>query len=94
MSDQPVIFKRNKTKQQPIQRARSTDDDKPDQADVESQGPMNLATKVKKRTKLKSKLSFGADDDVRCRAFRFDNPSNEDVREKEKEIFSRSKSQN
>lgn len=67
MSDQPVIFKRTKSaKQQPIQRTRDTDDDITDQTEQDTQSPINLAAKLKKRTKLKSRLSFGADDDVRC----------------------------
>jgi len=69
MSDSPVIFKRSKLKAG--QRAREQSPDTNDAAsDVTSQAgddsPITLASKLKnkaKRSKPKSRLSFGGDDD-------------------------------
>jgi GC-rich sequence DNA-binding factor len=75
MSDSPVIFKRSKPK--PGQRAREKSPDTNDAAsDVTSQAgdesPITLASKLKnkaKRSKPKSRLSFGGDDDTEVCVF-------------------------
>jgi GC-rich sequence DNA-binding factor len=63
MSDAPVIFKRTKTK--PVQRSRQTSQEATIESRDEGESPSTLATKLKKRDKPKSKLSFGAYEDVR-----------------------------
>ena len=71
MSDSPVVFKR---KSKPTQRARVSTPDQDVAPAVEDGGevaesPSALAAKVKKktRTKMKSTLSFGAEEEVRRR---------------------------
>ena len=71
MSDSPVVFKR---KSKPTQRARvSTPDEDAaptiQDGDEAVESPSALAAKVKKktRTKMKSTLSFGAEEEVRRR---------------------------
>ena len=67
-STQPLIFKRNKTK--PTVRTRQTSPE--NETDVNASAtaddsPSTLATKLKnkvKRTRPKSRLSFGADEEV------------------------------
>src|SRR5882672_6498377 len=75
MSDNPVIFKRSKPK--PGQRTRQKSPDSNDTAsDITSQAgdesPITLAAKLKnkaKRSKPKSRLSFGGDDDTEVCVF-------------------------
>lgn len=72
MADAPVVFKRTKPKH--IPRTRDWAPGTP-ATDGESEGadstdsPSTLATKLKKkaRVKPKSRLSFGGDEEVRCR---------------------------
>src|ERR1700735_2700946 len=77
MSDSPVIFKRS-SKQKPGQRARQKSPDSNDTtaSDFTSQAgdesPITLASKLKnkaKRSKPKSRLSFGGDDDTEVCVF-------------------------
>jgi GC-rich sequence DNA-binding factor len=67
-STQPLIFKRNKTK--PTVRTRQTSPENDTDANASAtaeDSPSTLATKLKnkvKRMKPKSRLSFGADEEV------------------------------
>jgi GC-rich sequence DNA-binding factor len=72
--DSPVVFKRKGTAAKPVQRVRErsptgtgTEDVVPLETGAE-ESPSTLATKLRKkvqRSKPKSKLSFGGDDEVR-----------------------------
>lgn len=74
-STQPLIFKRNKTKPTVRTRQASPENDSDANASATAEdSPSTLATKLKnkvKRTKLKSRLSFGAEEEeVRVSALR------------------------
>lgn len=65
--DSPVIFKRKANAVKPLPRARERSPETGTQESVE-ESPSTLATKLKKKiqkSKPKSKLSFGGDDEVR-----------------------------
>lgn len=65
MSDK-VVFKKSTSR--PAQRARDVDADRDSDEPATMNTPMTLASKLKSKTKRaqpKSRLSFGADDEVR-----------------------------